>query len=144
MTRVLAVLLAAVVAAILGARLLYGITYRATVGIAPASTSQLPLQPWTQDRIQFVAWDDERWTARIRDDKFELTPRAEGRWQHHANASLAFIDWEGKPWQAKIDGQQFLLAHRGNWKGRIERADALRYRDWHGHRQVRTVAQLRR
>lgn len=94
--------------------------------------------------MQFVSWDDERWTARIRDHTFELTPRAEGRWQHHVNASLAFIDWEGEPWQAKIDGQQFLLADRGNWKGRIERAGALRYRDWHGHRQVRTVAQLRR
>jgi hypothetical protein len=140
MTRVLAVLLAAVVAAILAARLLYDVT----TGEDAASTSQPALQPWTQDRMQFVAWDDERWTARIRDDKFELTPRAEGKWQHHVNASLAFIDWEGKPWQAKIDGQQFLLAHRGNWKGRIERAGALRYRDWHGHRQVRTVAQLRR
>ena len=122
MTRVLAVLLAAVLAAILASETA---TVRTALrlGIATASTSQLPSQPWAQDSMQFVAWDDERWTAWIRDDKFELTPRAEGRWQHHANASLAFTDWEGKPWQAKIEGQQFLLAYRGDWKGRIERAE---------------------
>ncbi|MGH8177518.1 MAG: hypothetical protein ACREV5_14760 [Steroidobacter sp.] len=136
MTRALAVLLAAVLAAILAARLLYG----ATAGIDTA----LKLQPWTQNSMQFVAWDDEWWTAWIRDDRFELTPRAEGKWRRHVNASLAFIDWEGKPWQAKIEGQQFLLAYRGDWKGRIERASALRYRDWRGHHQLRTVAQLSR
>jgi hypothetical protein len=136
MTRALAVLLAAVLAAILAARLLYG----ATAGIDTALKSQ----PWTQNSMQFVAWDDVRWTAWIRDDRFELTPRAKGKWQHHVNASLAFVDWEGKPWQAKIEGQQFLLAYRGDWKGRIERASALRYRDWRGHHQLRTVAQLRR
>lgn len=140
MTRALAVLLAAVLAAILAARLLYG----ATAGIDTSSTSQPPLQPWAQDSMQFVAWDDGRWIAWIRNGKFELTPRAEGKWRHHVNPSLAFIDWEGKPWQAKIDGQQFLLAYRGDWKGRIERVGALRYRDWRGHHQVRTVAQLLR
>jgi hypothetical protein len=136
MKKALAVLIAATVAAILAARLLYA----ATTGVDTAST---PLQPWAQDSMQYVAWDDERWTAWIRDNKFELTPRAEGRWQHHVNTSLAFTDWEGKPWQAKIEGQQFVLAYRGDWKGRIERSGALRYRDWRGHHQVRTVAQLR-
>ena len=136
MTKVFVTLLAAILAAILAARLLYGATTRND--IEPTS------QPWAQDSMQFVAWDDERWTAWIRDDKFELTPRAPGKWQHHVNTSLAFTDWEGKPWQAKIEGQQFLLAYRGDWKGRIERAGALRYRDWRGHHQLRTVAQLRR
>ena len=136
MIKVIAVLLAAVLATVLASRL----WYRATVEVDGASTSQ----PWAQDSMQFVAWDDERWTAWIRDDKFELAPRAEGKWRRHANSSLAFTDWEGKPWQAKIEGQQFLLAYRGDWKGRIERASALRYRDWRGDHQLRTVAQLRR
>jgi hypothetical protein len=137
MKNVLAVLMAAILAAILAARLLYA----ATAGVDTTSTS---LQPWAQDSMQYVAWDHERWSAWIRGDKFELTPRAEGKWQHHVNTSLAFTDWEGQPWQAKIEGQQFLLAYRGDWKGRIERSSALRYRDWRGHHQVRTVAQLRR
>lgn len=136
MTKALAVLLAAVLAAIVASRLWYG----ATAGIDTSSA----LQPWAQSNMEFVAWDGGRWTAWIRDDRFELTPRAKGRWQHHVNASLAFTDWEGQPWQAKIEGQQFLLAHRGEWKGRIERVNALRYSDWHGHPQLRTVAQLRR
>ena len=137
MSKAFAVLVAAVLAAILAAKLLYA----TTTGVDTAST---PLQPWAESSMQFVAWDDARWTAWIRGDKFELTPRIEGKWQHHVNASLAFTDWEGKPWQAKIDGQQFLLAYRGDWKGRVERAGAVRYRDWRGHPQLRTVAQLRR
>jgi hypothetical protein len=136
MTRAIAVLLAAVLVAVLASRLLYD----ATTGVDTASASQ----PWAQNSMQFVAWDDERWTAWIREDRFELTPRAEGKWQRHVNASLAFTDWEGKPWQAKIEGQQFLLAYRGDWKGRVERVSALRYRDWRGYQQLRTVAQLRR
>jgi hypothetical protein len=136
MTRALSVLAAAVLAAILAARLLYG----ATVMVDDASS----LQPWGQNSMQFVAWDDERWTAWIRGDKFELTPRKEGKWQHHVNPTLAFTDWEGKPWQAKIEAEHFLLAYRGDWKGRIERSNVLRYRDWRGERQLRTTAQLRR
>jgi hypothetical protein len=136
MSKVLAVLLTALLAAILAARLMYGAAIR--------SDDEPTSQPWALNSMQFVAWDDARWTAWVRDHKFELTPRTEGKWQHHVNPTLAFIDWEGKPWQAKIDGRQFLLAYRGDWKGRIERADALRYRDWRGHHQLRTVAQLSR
>jgi len=136
MTKAIAVLLSAVLVAVLASRLLY----HATAGVDTVSTSQ----PWAQNSMEFVAWDDERWTAWIRDDRFELRPRAEGKWQPHINTSLAFTDWEGKPWQAKIEGQQFLLAYQGDWKGRIERTSALRYRDWRGYHQLRTVAQLRR
>lgn len=129
-------LLAAVVVAVLAARLLYNAT---------AETGAEPIpQPWAQNAMEFVAWNGEQWTAWIRDDRFELLPHEEGRWRRHANVSLAFTDWQGQPWQAKIDGEQFLLAHRGDWKGRAERASAVRYRDWRGHPQLRTVAQLRR
>jgi hypothetical protein len=137
MTKVALSLLAAVLAVALAARLLYNNT------IAETDSGPIP-QPWAQHAMEFVAWNDARWTAWIRKDRFELLPREEGKWQRHANVSLAFVDWQGQPWQAKIDGKQFLLAHRGDWKGRIERASAIRYRDWRGDPQLRTVAQLRR
>lgn len=136
MAKVVLSSLAAVLAAIFAARLLYNTTAETDIEPIP--------RPWAQHAMEFVAWNEERWIAWIRKDKFELVPRDEGKWQRHTNVSLAFIDWQGQPWQAKIDGQQFLLAHRGNWKGRIERADAVRYRDWRGDAQLRTVAQLRR
>lgn len=136
MTKVALSLMVAVLAAMLAASLLYDAT-------AETDTEPIP-QPWAQHAMEFVAWNDERWTAWIRDDKFELLPREEGKWQRHTNVSLAFTDWQGQPWQVKVDGEQFLLAHRGDWKGRIERANAVRYRDWQGHPQLRTVAQLRR
>lgn len=136
MIKVVAVLFAAMAAAVLGAKLLYEATARSE--IAPAE------QPWAQNRMEFVAWNGSRWTAWIRDDKFELQPQTPGKWQRHANATLAFIDWEGEPWQAKIERDEFLLAHRGNWRGQTERARALRYRNWQGEQQLRTVTQLRR
>ena len=129
-------LLGAILVAVLAARLLYDAT-------AETDTQPTP-QPWAQNAMEFVAWDHERWTAWIRDDRFELLPHEEGKWRRHANVSVAFTDWQGQPWQAKIDGGQFLLARRGDWKGHIERASAVRYRDWGGRPQVRTVTQLRR
>lgn len=136
MAKVVLISLAAVLAAIFAARLLYNTTAETDIEPIP--------RPWAQRTMELVTWNDERWTAWIRKDKFELLPREEGRWQRHTNVSLAFIDWQGQPWQAKIDGEQFLLAHRGNWQGRIDRAGAVRYRDWRGDAQLRTVAQLRR
>lgn len=136
MIKVVAVLLAAVAAAVLGARLLYEATTRSVA--APVE------QPWAQDRMEFVAWNGTRWTAWIRHERFELLPRTPGKWQRHANATLAFADWEGEPWQAKIVGEEFLLAYRGDWRGRTERARALRYRNWQGEQQLRTIPQLRR
>lgn len=136
MTKAVVSLLAAVLAAIFAARVLFNATVE-------TNTEPIP-QPWAQHAMEFVAWNGERWTAWIRDEKFELVPREEGKWQRHTNVSLAFIDWHGQPWQVKVDGERFLLARRGDWKGRVETVSALRYRDWRGHSQLRTVAQLRR
>ena len=102
------------------------------------------LDPWAQNKMEFVAWNGERWTAWIRDGAFEQIPQNEGKWSRHAKASLAFTDWEGEPWQAKIDDEEFLLAHRGDWQGPTDRTAAIRYRDWQGQNQIRTVEQLRR
>jgi hypothetical protein len=117
-----------------------GMVYRATPneGSAPA------VQPWAQNKMKFVAWNDELWTAWIRDGSFEQLPKNNKKWSRHWNVSLAYNDWEGKAWQAKIDGEEFLLAYRGDWNGPIERVSAIRYRDWAGDKKIRTVAQLRR
>jgi hypothetical protein len=117
-----------------------GMVFRATSneGSAPA------VQPWAQNKFEFVSWNGEMWTAWIRDGAFEQLPQNTKKWSRHWNASLAYTDWEGKKWQAKIDGEEFLLAHRGDWNGPIERVSGIRYRDWSGDNQLRTVAQLRR
>jgi hypothetical protein len=136
MTKVVLSLLAAVLAAVFAARVLYHATTETHAEPVP--------QPWAQHVMELVAWNGAQWTAWIRDNKFELVPREAGKWQPHTNVSLAFTDWQGEPWQVKVEGEQFLLAHRGDWKGRVEHASAVRYRDWRGHPQLRTVAQLRR
>lgn len=129
-------LLVAVLVAIFAARLIHRATAQSAVEPIP--------QPWSQNRMEFVTWNGEPWTAWIHDQRFELLPRQEGKWRRHANTTLAFADWHGQPWQAKLDGEQFLLAPHGDWKGRTERATAIRYRDWKGRPQLRTVPQLRR
>lgn len=136
MTKAVLSLLVAFMATIVAS----GFAYRATAnsGSAPA------IDPWAQNKMQFVTWNDERWTAWIRDGAFEQLPQNNKKWSRHSNSSLAFIDWDGRTWQAKIDGEEFLLAYRGDWKGPIERNIALRYRNWAGEHKVRTVAQLRR
>jgi hypothetical protein len=134
MIRAVSLLAAAVLIAALAAKLLYN----ATIGPDVEATAQ----PWSRHRMEFVAWNDEQWTAWIRNDKFVLLPREPGKWQRHVNATVAFIDWQGQPWQAKIDGEEFLLASRGDWHRPAERVGALRYLDWRGDRQLRTVAQL--
>jgi hypothetical protein len=101
-------------------------------------------QPWAQNSMEFVAWNDIQWTAWIRDGQFELLPQEKHPWSRHANTSLAYVDWEGNPWQAKVDGEFFLLASRGNWQGPIKRATAIRYRNWQGNNAMRTAAQLTR
>ena len=101
-------------------------------------------QPWSQDSMQFVTWNGEKWTSWIRQDSFEHRPENAADWGQHSTGSVAFLDWEGTPWQAKIDGEIFLLAHHGDWQGHTERAEAIRYRDWQGKHQLRTVAQLSR
>lgn len=117
-----------------------GLAFDFTTRPANASVSA----PWAQNRMQFVSWNDQRWTAWIRDNVFEQLPEDTANWSRHAKPSLAYIDWDGEPWQAKIDGDNFILAHRGDWKGPTESANAIRYKDWLGHNKLRTVAQLRR
>lgn len=136
MVKVVLSLLAAFVVTVVAA----GFAYRATVytGVAPA------VQPWAQNKMEFVTWNDQRWTAWVRDGTFELEPQNTSRWSRHSNPSLAFSDWEGNAWQAKIDGEEFLLARRGDWNGPIERSISIRYLDWEGEGRLRTVAQLRR
>ncbi len=129
-------LMAALLATVVAAKLAFESTVY--VGSEPLN------QPWAQDTMQFVSWNQEQWSAWIRDDTFAQLPRNTDKWHRHSNTSLAFLDWEGRAWQAKIDGDDFLLAHRGDWAGVIERAAAIRYRDWQGKNRIRTAAQLRR
>ena len=133
---VLCTLLAAFMVTILAAKLAFNAT--ADPERAPGA------QPWAQNRMEFVTWNGERWTAWVRDGAFEHVPQNSSRWSRHTNGSLAFIDWEGEAWQAKVDGEEFVLAHRGNWQGPTERAIAIRYRDWSGEHQLRALVQLRR
>ena len=136
MRNAILLLFVALIATVVAARVAFTLT--------TSSDNGSMSQPWAQDRMEFVAWNGERWTAWIRDGGFELTPRNPGKWSRHANSTLAFLDWQGVPWQAKIEGDTFILAHRGVWKGATESASALQYRDWQGAKQLRTVAQLRR
>ena len=136
MPKVVLVLLAALLAAIVAAKVAYEFT--TDIGSEPVQ------QPWTQNSMEFVAWNNEKWTAWIRDSSFEQIPQDDGNWSRQSNASIAFTDWAGDRWQAKIEGDKFLLAHQGNWAGSIESSDAIHYRDWAGKNQLRTVLQLRR
>ncbi len=99
---------------------------------------------WAQGKMEFLAWNNEKWTAWVQDDMFDQVPQNNDLWTRHSNASLAFTNWEGESWQAKIDGDIFLLAHQGDWQGTVEKSDAIRFRDWSGNNQLRTVADLRR
>jgi hypothetical protein len=101
-------------------------------------------EPWAQNKMEFVSWNGERWTAWVRDGAFEHVPQNSARWSRHSNGSLAFVDWEGEAWQAKISGEGFLLAHHGDWQGPTENATAIRYRDWAGKHRVRSLTQLNR
>ncbi len=136
MTRIWFGLLAAFLIVIAAARLSYSVT--AESGVEPVD------RPWSQNRMEFVAWNNEKWTGWIRDGAFELVPQNTNDWSRHSNPTIAFFDWDGEAWQARIAGEQFLLAHQGNWGGRVERSEAIRYRDWSRNNQLRTVADLQR
>ena len=136
MARALWALLAAFVATVVAARLAFEFT---TSGVSGPVND-----PWALGRMEFVSWNNEQWTAWVRDGAFEQIPENTAEWHRHSNPSLAFIDWEGEPWQVKIEGESFQLAHRGNWSGPIESSAAIRYRDWSGRNQLRTLAQLQR
>jgi hypothetical protein len=136
MAKVVLGLLAAFLATVLAARVSFFVSTSPDDAIAD--------EPWSQNEMEFVAWNGERWTAWIRDGAFEHTPENPDRWSRHSNSSLAFIGWEGEAWQAKIDGEEFVLAHHGDWQHATERATAIRYRDWTGKHQLRSLTQLSR
>lgn len=136
MTKVILGLMAAVLLAILAARVTYNIN--SDLGDEPVH------EAWVQNEMQFVAWNNEKWTAWIHDGEFELAPQNTNLWSRHSNISLAFTDWKGEAWQAKVDGDVFLLAHQGNWQGSVEQSEAIRFRDWSGNNQLRTVTDLNR
>ena len=119
-----------------GARLAYEAS---RVADSPAATA-----PWAQDKMEFIAWNGQRWTGWVRDGRFELQPQTEGKWHRHSNSTIASVGWDGELWQARVDEDEFRIAHRGEWHGEIETSDSLRYRDWSGNHRIRTVAQLRR
>ena len=100
--------------------------------------------PWAQNKMEFIAWNGQRWTAWLRDGNFELTPENEGNWHRHANSSIAYIGWGGEPIQARLHGEQFQIAHRGEWHAAVEEVEAIHYIDWSGVRRVRSVEQLTR
>lgn len=101
-------------------------------------------EAWAQGSMEFVSWNEGRWTAWIHDGSFELAPQDTDNWSRHSSPFIAFINWEGEPVQARIEDDEFLLAVRGNWQGAIERSDAIRYQDWHGNERLRTLAGLER
>jgi hypothetical protein len=136
MAKVVLGLLAAFLATVLAARVSFFVSTSPDDAIAD--------EPWSQNEMEFVAWNGERWTVWIRDGAFEHTPENPDRWSRHSNSSLAFIGWEGEAWQAKIDGEEFVLAHHGDWQHATERATAIRYRDWTGKHQLRSLTQLSR
>lgn len=116
------------------------IAYRISSDTGDAPTEEA----WAQNKMEFIAWNNDRWTAWIHNGAFEHLPENTANWNRHAKASIAYIGWDGEAMQAKIDGDQFLLAHQGNWDASVEPADAIRYRDWSGTKQIRTVGQLER
>ena len=136
MAKAFAGFLTAVLVAIVMARFAYNVS---------SDTGSEPVQQaWAQNKIEFVAWNKEKWTAWIHDESFELVPQDSSNWHRHSSASIAFTNWEGESWQAKIDGGSFLLASEGNWQGETEQAQAIQYLDWSGNNQLRTVADLQR
>ncbi|MFQ5609894.1 MAG: hypothetical protein ACE5F8_06450 [Woeseiaceae bacterium] len=136
MTRAFAVLFLAILATIVAAKLLF--EYTVATGSAPEN------HPWSNNKMEFVAWNNERWTGTVRDGVFELIPLNTKDWSRHSKATLAYVDWRGEPWQARVDGDAFLLAYRGDWSGKTVRANAIQYRDWQDSEQLRTVSQLTR
>lgn len=101
-------------------------------------------EAWAQDRMEFVSWNNERWTAWVHDDAFEKLPADDAKWHRHANRFIAYVDWDGEEYQARVAADGFLLARHGDWDGDVEISDAIRYRDWTGTKQIRTIAELRR
>jgi len=136
MTRVITGLLAAVLLVIVAAK--FASDMSMDPGDAPVN------EAWTQNKMEFVTWNEGRWTAWVHNGVFEQAPLDTDTWSRHSSSSIAFTDWHGEPWQAKIEGSEFLLAKHGDWHGTIERSDAIRYLDWYGNNRLRTISELQR
>lgn len=136
MTKVILGLLAAFLIVIAAAKVAYSISTEH--GDEPVN------QAWAQNKIEFVSWNNQEWTAWIHEGSFEQVPQNSSDWSRHSNATIAFTDWDGENWQAKVDGDAFLLAERGDWQGTLVRSEAIRYRDWSGDNQLRTIAEIQR
>jgi len=136
MTRVLSGLLAAFLLVIVAAK--FASDMSMDTGDQPVN------EAWVQNKMEFVTWNNGRWTAWIHDGVFEQAPQDTDNWSRHTSPGIAFTNWEGEPWQAKIDGRVFLLAKHGDWQGTIEHSDSIRYLDWHGNKRLRTIAGLER
>ena len=102
MTNVLMLIVAAVLVAIGGARVAYNVS--SDPGGEPVQVA------WSQDRMEFVTWNNGKWTAWVHAGSFELSPQTSGKWSRHANPSIAFTNWDGEQWQAKIDGMDSEVA----------------------------------
>lgn len=136
MTKAIAWFVAAFVVVIMAAKFASGLSM--DTGDAPAN------EAWAQNKMEFVAWNEGRWTAWIHDGAFELLPQDTRNWHRHSSPGIAFIGWDGEPWQAKVDGDAFRLAKHGNWQGTVVESHAIRYLDWQGGKRLRTVAELAR
>ncbi|MDE0754829.1 MAG: hypothetical protein OSB26_09270 [Woeseiaceae bacterium] len=136
MNKVVLALVTAVLLAIAAAKFAYHV--KVDYGIESGN------EPWANSKMEFVSWNNQKWTTWIRDDLFEQTPLNTSNWSRHSNATIAFTNWDGEPWQARVDGDAFLLAHRGDWEGPLERSEGIRYQDWSGDKQIRTIANIRR
>ena len=136
MARALLGLSTVVVITILAARFAYNVS--TDIGDDPVQ------EAWAQNKIEFVTWNNEKWTGWIHDGTFELIPQDSSHWSRHASPSIAFTNWAGESVQAKIDDDSFVLAAEGNWQDETARAEAIRYLDWNGNNQLRTVADLQR
>ena len=133
MSKIVLGILAAAFCTIVAAKLAYD---------ASAHPSEARLnEPWAQNRMEFVAWNGNNWTAWIRDESFEHRPQHEGTWHPHANPTLSYINWDGEPTKATIEGETFVVAPHGMDSSR---QDAIRYRDWDGENRLRTYNQLQR
>ncbi len=135
MAKVFLALLVAMLVVIAAARFAYSVS--TDPGEEPVN------EAWAQGKMEFVTWNNEKWSAWVHAGEFMQVPQNTDDWSRHSNASLAFTNWEGEPWQAKIDGDVFLLAYQGNWQGPVDRSNAIRFRDWSGNNQLRTVSELR-
>jgi len=80
--KVLLGLLAAVLVVIAAARFAYSVS--TDPGEEPVN------EAWAQDKMEFVTWNSEKWSAWVHAGAFRQVPQNTDAWSRHSNASLAF------------------------------------------------------